>query len=118
MKNEVNSEKMSLFFIILSLLIGAFFYFTYYILMKDYFEVNPFDFPYLIVSIYFAIAIILFPYAGNKVSVWLENKTTLDLFVTSKMSMPFAYIIAPFIFLFSFFQILKDNKRSLPGVRR
>lgn len=107
-RNSLNKGKMSFFIILLYLLIGAVFYFGYYVLMTDYFKVSPFDFPYLILSIYFVFAIMLFPYSGNKVSQYLENKTTLDLFVTSKMSMPFAYIVAPFIFIFG---IINKNRK-------
>lgn len=107
-RNSLNKGKMSSFIILLYLLIGAVFYFGYYVLMTDYFKVSPLDFPYLILSTYFVFATILFPYSGNKVSQYLENKTTLDLFVTSKMSMPFAYIVAPFIFIFG---ILNKNRK-------
>lgn len=106
-RNSLNKGKMSSFIILLYLLIGVVFYFGYYVLMTDYFKVSPFDFPYLILSIYFLFATILFPYSGNKVSIWLENRTTLDLFVTSKMSMPFAYIISPFIFIFGILNKIK-----------
>lgn len=116
MKNDLNKNRMGLkkrkmspFIIILCLLVGAFFYFGYYVVMTDYFKVNPLSFPYLILSIYFVFATIFFPYSGNKVSVWLENSPTFDLFVVPVMSMPFAYIIAPFVFISGFFKTSKNR---------
>ena len=99
MKKESNKKRMSSFFIILYLAIGSFFYFTYYILMTDYFKVNPFSFPYLILSVYFVFAIISFPYSGNKVSSWLEKKSVVGFFATPIISMPISYVLSPIIFI-------------------
>lgn len=109
MRNSTKENKMSYFIIFLYLLVGSFFYFAYYILMTDYFKVNPFDFPYLILSFYFIFAVVLFPYSGNKVSSWLENKGNINSFITSKISMPIAYIIAPLIFIFQLFKNIDRN---------
>ena len=103
-KNRMDprEEKIGPMFILLYLLVGAFFYFSYYVLMTDFFKVNPFAFPYLILSIYFVFATILFPYSGNKVSLWLLDHPNIDLFVIPVMSMPLAYIIGPLVFAFGY----------------
>ncbi|MGO1469603.1 MAG: hypothetical protein ACTHW2_06250 [Tissierella sp.] len=107
---DINSEnkgkedsKITSFDIIMGLLIGSFFYFAYYILMKDYFKVNPFRFPYILISIYLAIATLLFPYFSKRVSLWTEGNKTIRFLSTSKIAMPFAYIFAPIIFLIDLF---------------
>lgn len=99
----INQKKIGPFQIIMGLLIGAFFYFGYYILMTDYFKVNILKFPYLLLSIYFAFATILFPYASNKVSMWIENSSTLDFLISPVISMPFAYIFAPIVSVIGLF---------------
>lgn len=103
MKKDSNKEHMSPFFIILHLLIGGFFYFTYYILMTDYFKVDPFKFPYLLISIYFILATILSPYASINASNWLENKPIVGFLATPTIVMPISYVFAPIIFIIGLF---------------
>ena len=101
MSRESNEDRMGTFFIILYLVIGSFFYFSYYILMTDYLKVNPFSLPYLVLSVYFVFAIILFPYSGHKASLWLESKPVMGFLATSVISMPISYIFSPIIFIVS-----------------
>lgn len=103
MKKDSSKKKMSPFFAILYLLLGGFFYFTYYILMTDYFKVNPFEIPYLFISIYFVFATILSPYASIKVSNWLENKPIVGFLATPTIVMPISYVFAPIIFIIGIF---------------
>lgn len=100
---NMKQKKMTPFNIIIGLLIGSLLYFGYYILMTDYFKLEPFKFPYLLISIYLGLAVILLPYANNKVSSWVEHKQFVDSFLISQVSIPFAYIFAPIIFIVEFF---------------
>lgn len=104
-KEEKSREesKITSFDIIIGLLIGGFFYFTYYILMTDYFKVNPFKFPYILISIYFVVATLLFPYVSKRVSAWIEGNKAIRFVSTSKIAMPFAYVFAPIIFIIDLF---------------
>ncbi len=100
---RIEERKITSFDIIMGLLIGGFFYFGYYILMTDYFKVNPFKFPYILISIYFVTATLLFPYVSKRVSVWIEGNKAIRFISTSKIAMPFAYIFAPIIFIIDLF---------------
>ncbi|MGO1470178.1 MAG: hypothetical protein ACTHW2_09175 [Tissierella sp.] len=90
-------KENSLGFKILYILVGIFFFFAYYYLMNSYIKVDPTSIPWIIVTIYMLIAIVLFPYSGDKVSVWLLDHPVIDFLVIPVMSMPFAYIFAPII---------------------
>lgn len=94
-----NQNKINMFDIIIGLLIGGFLYFAYYMLMTEYFKVNPFIWPYILISMYFGIATIFFPYANNKVSTWVENSKIIDFLFISQTSVLIAYIFAPIIFI-------------------
>lgn len=96
--------KVSSIFTILHLGIGSFFYFGYYFLMKDYFGVEPFKYPYLLISIYFIFATVLSPYAVVKASNWLENKSVINFLATPTIVVPISYIFAPVISILSFFK--------------
>lgn len=103
-ENKKKEEsKITSFDIVMGLLIGGFFYFAYYVLMTDYFEVEPFQFPYILISIYFVAATLLFPYVSKRVSVWIEGNKAIRLISTSKIAMPFAYVFAPVIFVIDLF---------------
>lgn len=96
-------DKLTPFDIIIRLIIGMFFYFGYYVLMTDYFNVEPFEFPHILISIYFAIATVLFPYVSKRVSIWIEGNKVISFLSTSKIAMPFAYVFAPIIFMIDLF---------------
>ena len=100
---SIEQKKMTPFNIIMGLLIGSLLYFGYYILMTEYFKVDPIKFPYLLISIYLGIAVTLLPYANNKVSSWVEHRQFVDSFLISQVSIPFAYVFAPIIFIVEFF---------------
>lgn len=100
---SIEENKLTIFDIIIGLFFGMFFYFGYYVLMTDYFKVNPFKFPYILISMYFAIATLLFPYVSNKVNIWIEGNKVISFFSTSKLAMPFAYVFAPIIFIIDLF---------------
>ena len=89
--------------IIIGLIIGMFFYFGYYVLMTDYFKVKPFKYPYILISIYFVVATVFFPYISKRVSLWVEENKVISFLSTSKISMPFAYVFAPIIFIIDLF---------------
>lgn len=74
-------KKIDGSYIIIGLLLGGFLYFGYYMLMTEYFSVNPFIWPYILISVYFVISTILFPYANNKVSAWVENWCAPIIFI-------------------------------------
>ena len=98
-ENKSREEsKITFFDIIMGLLIGSFFYFGYYVLMTDYFKVDSFKFQYILISIYFIIATILFPYVNKRVSGWIEGNKVIKFLATSKIAMPFTYIFAPIVF--------------------
>lgn len=100
-RNEQN--KIDISDIIIGLLLGGFLYFGYYMLMTEYFEVNPFIWPYILISVYFVIATLLFPYANNKVSAWVENSKVIDFLFIPQTSILIAYIFAPVIFIIELF---------------
>lgn len=96
-------SKITSFDIVMGLLIGAFFYFAYYVLATDFFKVDPFKFPYILISVYFAVATILFPYVSKRVSIWIDGNKAMSFLSTSKIAMPLAYIFAPIIFVIDLF---------------
>lgn len=96
-------KKITISDIIIALFLGGFLYFGYYMLMTEYFEVNPFIWPYILISIYFVIATILFPYSNNKVSAWVENSKLIDFLFIPQISILIAYIFAPIIFVIEAF---------------
>lgn len=100
---SIEDNKLTLSYIIIGLIIGMFFYFGYYVLMTDYFKVEPFKFPYILISIYFVIATVLFPYVSKRVSIWIEGNKVINFISTSKIAMPFAYVFAPIIFIIDLF---------------
>lgn len=103
-QNKSNEQsKIDIFDIIIGLLIGSFLYFGYYMLMTGQFKTNPFTWPYILISIYFAIATILFPYANNKVSAWVENSKVIDFLFISQTSVLIVYVFAPVIFIIELF---------------
>lgn len=87
----------------MGLLIRVFFYFAYYVLMTDYFKVEPLQFPYMIISIYFVITTILFPYVNKRVSIWIEGNKVTSLVAISKISMPFIYVFTSIFFIIDSF---------------
>lgn len=103
-ENKSNEQKkIGISDIVIGLLLGGFLYFGYYILMTEYFRVNPFIWPYMLISAYFVIATILFPYANNKVSAWVENSKVIDFLFIPQTSILIAYIFAPIIFIIGLF---------------
>ena len=100
-ENKSREQKeIDMFDIVLGLLIGGFLYFAYYTVMTEYFKANPFRWPYILISIYFVVATILFPYANNRVSAWVENSKVIDLLFIPQTSILIAYIFAPIFFIY------------------
>lgn len=105
-QNKINEQnKIDAFQIIMGLILGAFFYFGYYMLMTEYFKTNPFKWPYILISIYFALASTLFAYANNRLSAWVENSEikTVNFLLTPKTIGLIAYIFAPVIWIIELF---------------
>ena len=62
----------------------------------EFFKVNPFAGGYILLSIYFGLAIIAFPISGKILS------DKIDIIgINSKIILPVAYVFAPIIFAFS-----------------
>ena len=53
---------------IVYMVIGMAFFVSYYFLMTEFFKVNPFTGGYILLSIYFGLAIIAFPISGKILS--------------------------------------------------
>ncbi|MGO1469643.1 MAG: hypothetical protein ACTHW2_06450 [Tissierella sp.] len=100
-KKMNEQKKIDSFQIIMGLLIGAFLYFGYYMLMTEHFKRDPFKWPYILISIYFVLATISFAYAHNKVSAWVENNenTIIDLLIIPQTIVLISYIFGPVIFI-------------------
>ena len=94
-------EKIDGFQIIMGLIIGAISYFGYYMLMTEFFEKDPFTWPYILISIYFVISVAFFPFAENRLSAWEANSesTIIKALTIPKTIMLMAFIFAPFIFI-------------------
>lgn len=88
-------KRQSVLEILTYFVVGILFFFGYYLLMTEVFDIYPFSGFALIPTIYFVVAIFAFPNAGDIIS----NKTK-DYILPSQLIMPFAYIISP-LFLFS-----------------
>lgn len=104
-ENKMNEQKkIDPFQIIMGLLIGAFLYFGYYMLMTEYFKKDPLKWPYIIISIYFVFATILFAYAHNKVSAWVENNDNaiIDLLIIPQTIVLISYIFGPIILIIDY----------------
>lgn len=103
-ENKSNEQReINISDVIMGLLIGAFLYFGYYILMTGELGKNPFEWPYIIVSIYFALSTIFYAHAHNRVSAWVENSKFIDLLFIPQTSILIAYIFAPIIFIIELF---------------
>lgn len=104
-KKIEEQSKIEIGDIIIGLLMGGFLYFGYYILMTREFGKNPFEWPYILISIYFVIATIFFPYAQNRVSAWEENSDSviIDILIIPQTIVLISYIFAPFIFIIELF---------------
>lgn len=105
-ENKIKEQKkIDSFQIIMGLILGAFFYFAYYVLMTEYFKIDPFKWPYILISIYFVLATILFAYANNRISAWVENNEikAINFLLTSKTIVLIAYIFAPIIWIIELF---------------
>lgn len=98
-----NQKKVTSFDFIMGLLIGLLLYFGYYMLMREYFQINPFRWPYVLVNIYFILATILFPYSYNRVNAWAENNKIIYSLFIPQTSMLIAYIFAPIIGIIELF---------------
>ncbi|MBD3948348.1 hypothetical protein I4Q36_05655 [Tuanshanicoccus lijuaniae] len=87
-------SSQSLFEKIVYFVVGTIFFGFYYLLMTEYFVVFPFSGVYIVLSVYFLIAILTFPRAGELLST--QSK---DYVVSAKLLMPIAYIIGPVLLL-------------------
>lgn len=93
-------KKQSLTEILLYLITGLVPLIGYYLLMREYFKVSPFEGYYLIITIYMIICYLLYPIAGMKLSKITSDKK-LAQFITAKTQLLFAFIFAPFIVIFN-----------------
>lgn len=78
----------------------ASFFICYYFLTKEVFNVNSFKWIAILPSIYFGIAVLIFPKSGDIVSNKVKN-----YIIDSKLIMPLDYIFASMIYVF----LLKKN---------
>ena len=93
-------KKHSLTEILLYLITGLLPLIGYYLLMNEYFKINPFEGYYLIITIYLIICYLLYPIAGMKLSEATSNKKSARL-ISAKTQLLFAFIFAPFIVIFN-----------------
>ena len=93
-------KKHSLTEILLYLITGLLPLVGYYLLMNEYFKINPFEGYYLIITIYLIICYLLYPIAGMELSKATSDKK-LAQFITPKTQLLFAFIFAPFIVIFN-----------------
>lgn len=98
MEKQGNLEKT------IYIAVGIFFFMTYFLLMKHYFEINPLSGMWNIVTFYFLLAIIIFPQSG----AFLSEKWT-SCWLTAKIVMPAAYVFAPIIFVWQY--LSQKNKK-------
>ncbi|MDO5734811.1 MAG: hypothetical protein Q4P08_06770 [Eubacteriales bacterium] len=94
-------KKRSLSFYLLTVVIGGFFLFAYWYLMTEYFARDIFSFPWLILTLYFVLCLLAFSYAEKRVSAFISEQKALDIFATARLSLIFAFIFAPFVFIIS-----------------
>ena len=99
-------KKESIFWSLLQGAIGfVFFLLYYYAIMQSILNLKPNEMPWVILSIYLAMAVIAFPQAiadlGNK----LDN---LNYYAFSRLILPLVYIFAPLIVVYYLFK--KDSK--------
>ena len=93
-------KKHSLTEILLYLITGLLPLVGYYLLMNEYFKINPFEGYYLIITIYLIICYLLYPVAGIKLSEHIVNKVS-DRLLMPQSKMLIAFIFAPFIVIFN-----------------
>ena len=89
-------NKQSGFEKLIYVAVGLFFFVGYYFLSKEVIKFDPFKNYGLIPTIYFAICVFCFLFAGEKLSQKIGNFP-----IGSKIMMPFSYIFAPIICVFS-----------------
>lgn len=87
-------------------IVGVVFFIAYYLLMVEIFQINPFNGAAMVLTIYFLIAILTFPKAGDL----LSNKTK-DYIIGSKIIMPLAYILGPIMIVMSRFKNMWSYNR-------
>lgn len=91
------------FFDLLAILIGGFLFAAYYLLMSEFFKLDPFKGVFLILTIYFIISIFTMPYAYGKV----YEKLSKNAFATSITYMSLSFLLGPIILIYSLI-----NKKS------
>jgi hypothetical protein len=96
-------KKRNLLDIVLYFIVGFVFLIGYYLLMTEYFKINPFKGYYIIITSYILICSILFPFTGQLVSEIFDKNRFLDEFTIPQFQLTIAYIFAPFILLLSLF---------------
>lgn len=87
-------NKQSLLEKFIYYIVGIIFFISYYLLMTEFFKINPFQGSTIIITIYFLLAILTFPKAGNLLSDKIE-----DYMIAANVVMPVAYIAGPIMLL-------------------
>ena len=79
-------------------LIGlVFFFFYYYLFMEDYLKKNPWDMPWLVLTIYMMVALISFPQANKYVG---DRLADLDYNSFRLLGLPLTYLCGPVILVY------------------
>lgn len=89
-------KKQNLFEKVVYVTIGTVFFAAYYFLMTEYFKINPFTGWFIVLSVYFGMAVITFPISGKVLSEKIDV-----IGINSNIIMPIAYIFAPIISVFA-----------------
>lgn len=97
----MKKDKLSLLSAIFYLAFGCLIYFGYYVLIQSLANTNPFEMPYLVLSVYFAICTLLFPISAHKLSIMKTNAERHNIWVSLAIIPQtlnlIAYIFAVFI---------------------
>ena len=102
-EEKKESKREKIFWSILVGFLGIVFYFIYYYgIMEGFFQKDPTQMPYAILTTYLGISVLTFPQAYDEINdKKFENMSPL---VAQKFIIPLIYLMAPLIVIYSFFK--------------
>lgn len=96
--NKEESLFARVFWYMLYVFIAFFFFLIYYFgIMEGLLDINPKELPYLILTMYLAVAVFSFPQAIKDLGEKIED---LDYNLFSKIILPIVFILSPLIVLY------------------